>query len=76
MYFLTAIMCGVVIGILLGFTEFDVVGHADAIGVVTKVIAFLGLAAGAVLGYRESLPGTKISNKTVEANRLNAVGFD
>jgi uncharacterized membrane protein len=67
-YFLAAIVSGVIVGLLMTFSDFDIVANADAIGSLTFLLACLSMLGGAFLGYRESLPGTKKSNKAGAAN--------
>jgi len=60
-YFIFSLIGGAVIGIIIGFTDFDVEKGANLLVGIGNVFLIVGLAIGLLLGIKEKLPGTKRS---------------
>ena len=60
-YFIFSLIGGAVIGIIIGFTDFDVEKDANLLVGIVNVFLIVGLAIGLLLGIKEKLPGTKRS---------------
>ena len=58
-YFLFSLAGGMIFGILIGFTDFDIEAGVGRLVGMVETLGLIGLLLGLILGIREVLPGTK-----------------
>lgn len=58
-FFVFSVAGGLIVGILIGFTDFDVEAGAGRLVGILDILGLIGLILGLILGIREVLPGTK-----------------
>ena len=54
-----SVIAGLGIGILIGFTDFDIEGNAMKLGAISNLISLVSILIGLYFGITEKLPGTK-----------------
>ena len=58
-YFIFSLIGGTIIGIIMGFTDFDVEKDAKKLVGIADIFMLAGILLGLILGIKEKLPGTQ-----------------